>query len=274
MLEYESPFGALISDMDKTLVKGLVILETLAKSEEPRGVSDIARVLNLTKSNTHRLLQTLVARDYAFSEDGRYSLSPKMWVLGADAISKLDFRRVALPELRSLAEATSETVHMSIYEKAEVIYVEKIDSPQPIRAYTRVGGRAPAYCVATGKALLAFQTDDIIAEVLENLEPITPYTITDKATLRHELATIRERGFAMNRGGWRAEIGGIASPIFDSHSMPVAALGISGPTARLTDDLVPQLADLVKQAAARTSKMLGAALASDGFPKPANRNDV
>jgi len=246
--------------MDKTLVKGLVLLETLAKSDDPRGVSDIARELSLTKSNTHRLLQTLVAKGYVFSAAGKYSLSSKMWVLGADAISKLDFKRVALPELEKLAETTSETVHLSIYEKGQVIYVEKIDSPQPIRAYTKVGGRAPAHCVATGKVLLAFQSEDAIEEVLAHLDPTTPLTITDQAKMRDELVAIRARGYAINRGEWRAEIGGIAAPIFDSQSQPVAALGISGPTARIEDDRVPELAELVKQAAARISSMLGATL--------------
>ncbi|WP_353248049.1 IclR family transcriptional regulator [Salinisphaera sp. T31B1] len=246
--------------MDKTLVKGLVILETLARSDDPRGVSDIARELDLTKSNTHRLLQTLVAKDYVFSTGGKYRLSSKMWVLGADAISKLDFKRVALPELEKLAETTSETVHLSIYEKSEVIYVEKIDSPQPIRAYTKVGGRAPAHCVATGKVLLAFQSSEVIEEVLAHLEPITEYTITDQARMRDELDAIRGQGYAVNRGEWRSEIGGIAAPIFDSQSRPVAALGISGPKTRLSDERVPELAALVKQAAGRISTMLGATL--------------
>lgn len=252
--------------MDKTLVKGLKILETLSRSDEARGVSDIARELELTKSNIHRLLQTLAASDYVFSENGKYRLSSKMWALGAEAMSKLDFRRVALPEMRALAETTSETVHLSIYDHSEVIYLEKIDSPQPIRAYTKVGGRAPAYCVATGKVLLAFQDPETIESVTQDLTAATAYTVTDRATLMSELAEAKVRNYAVNRGGWRAEIGGIASVIFNSAGQPVAAIGISGPVTRLTDDLIPHLAALVKNAAARVSSILGARLNDDGTP--------
>ena len=94
----------------------------------------------------------------------------------------------------ALAERTSETVHVSVLDGAEVLYVDKVESPQPVRAYSRVGGRAPAYCVATGKALLAHAPDGVVAELSAALVRYTPRTITDPEALRKELRRVREIG--------------------------------------------------------------------------------
>ena len=244
--------------MDKTLVKGLSVLEALAQEETAQGVSELARRLDLSKSNTHRLLQTLAALGYVVSADGRYQLTPKLWVLGASSISRLDVRRIAMPELERLAEETRETVHLSVLDGDEAVYLEKIDSPQPIRAYTKIGGRAPAHCVATGKALLAFQSTGRDQCLPEQLPGYTDRSITSAGELRRELARIRNAGYALNRGEWRREIGGIGAPIFGPDSAVVAALGISGPTTRVNAATAPALANLVCRAAREVSRRMGA----------------
>ncbi len=104
---------------------------------------------------------------------------------------------------RSLADKTGETVHLSVFIENVVVYIDKIDSPQPVRAYSQIGKSAPAYCVATGKVLLAFQSEGVIARVCESLEQHTSRTITDPEELQRELARIRQLGYAINRGEWR-----------------------------------------------------------------------
>lgn len=244
--------------VDKTLAKGMSILEVLVAAEGPQGVSQLARTLGLSKSNTHRLLQTLSALGYVTSSEGRYALTPKLWVLGADLMSRLDVRRIAMPELERLAEETRETVHLSVLDRDEVIYVEKIDSPQPVRAYTKIGGRAPAYCVATGKALLACAPPESVERVAHGLRLFTPLTIADAAALRRELADVRAIGYAVNRGEWREEIGGIGAPIFDSRGEAIAALGISGPTGRINAGTIARFAPMVREAALAVSRRMGA----------------
>jgi DNA-binding IclR family transcriptional regulator len=244
--------------MDTTFLKGITVMETLATSERPRGVAELSRQLGLSKSNTHRLLQSLVTMGYAESSEGRYRLTPKIWRLGVNVIERLDVRSQALGPIRSLAEETKETVHLAILEGNEVTYLEKIDSPQPIRAYTRVGGRAPAYAVATGKAMLAFQPEARIASVMGALERYTPNTLADPERLAEELAKIRADGYAVNLGEWRAGVGGVAAPIYDAHGAVTAAVGVSGPVERLTPGQVTRFAALVGAAARRISLSLGA----------------
>lgn len=243
--------------MDKTFLKGLVLLEAMANSEKSVGVTDLATQLSLTKSNVHRLLQGLVHQGFArkVSDTGRYELTVKLWELGAKVFQRLDIRREALPFMKLLANETQETVHLSVLDGVEVLYVEKIDSPQPVRAYTTVGGRAPAQCVATGKAMLAWASEEVIAQVAEKLQRYTPWSIVTAQELHRQLQRIRLLGYAVNTCEWREQVVGVAAPVRDVTGAVVGALGISGPADRVSDrvisDVVPRLIELADSISAR-----------------------
>jgi len=159
--------------------------------------------------------------------------------------------------MRELARETRETVHLSVLDGLDVVYVDKIDSAQPLHAYSTVGGRAPAYAVATGKALLAFQAPDYIEHYGNLVRKHTEDTHISIPALKQELADVARVGYAMNRGEWRPGIGGIAAPIFNGLDKVVAAIGISGPLERLTHQKMAQYAPLVKQAARELSAHMG-----------------
>ena len=142
--------------MDKTLLKGLMVLEAVTDVDNPpRTIDALAARVGLTRSNTHRTLQTLIHAGYVIKDDdgGGYRGAVRLFELAARQLAQLDVRKLAAPFMRTLADQTGETVHLSVLDGFDVVYVDKIDSPQPIRAYSMVGGRAPAYAVATGKAL-------------------------------------------------------------------------------------------------------------------------
>jgi DNA-binding IclR family transcriptional regulator len=245
--------------MEKTLVKGLQLIEVLARSDGPRGVTQLAGELSLTKSNVHRLLKTLQSQGYLSYIDStsHYDLSLKLWELGSLVLSRLDIKKVAFPHLETLADRTRETVHLSIRDEREVVYIDKIDSPEPVRAYSRLGGRAPVYCVATGKALLAFAPEAVIQSVIDTLVPFTPRTVTTGPALRAELEMIRVSEYAVNRGEWRATVGGAAAPVRDSSGAVVAAVGISGPLERFKPTRVRELMSAVLATASAISAGLG-----------------
>jgi DNA-binding IclR family transcriptional regulator len=159
--------------------------------------------------------------------------------------------------MRKLADATGETVHLSIIDGIDVVYIEKIDSPQPIRAYSMVGGRAPAYAVATGKALLAHQIDGYVERYGDKIVRHTPATVTSLPLLKEELRKIVRVGYAINNGEWRAGVGGLAVTIFNLLDQPVAAVGISGPLERLTAKTMREFAPSVIECARDISRQLG-----------------
>ena len=176
--------------MDTTVVKALSVLEALAASAVPLGVTELATRLGLSKSNVHRLLQTLTVRGYVAQVDKRYTATTRLWELGALIISRLDVAHVAAPVMRRLVAEVDETAHLSILDMAacEVVSIHNVESTQPVRAYSRIGQRTPAHCVATGKALLSVQSAEALGALPEELRRFTAHTLSrrDALLVAHE----------------------------------------------------------------------------------------
>lgn len=244
--------------MDKTVAKALNLLENLVKSPEPLGVTDLAQRLDLTKSNVHRTLDTLRQLGYVeyLPEHRKYRASFKLWQLGTWISENLDIKQVASPHLHALAEETGETVHLCLLSGDSVVYIDKVDCKHHVRPATRIGGSAPAHCVSTGKAILAFR-EAALKSVLGKLERHTPQTIVDEAEFEAELAAIREKGIAYNRGEWHVETIGAAAPIRNAEGVVMAAVGVSIPTSRARMADVKKLAPSIRTTAYAISAALG-----------------
>lgn len=256
--------------MDGTLLKGLKVLEALVLSDQPRGITELARDLELTKSNLHRTLQTLIAAQYVHTPTpGRYACTLKLFELGSTVMSQVNVRSAGVPFMTKLLAETGETVHLSVLDKAEVIYVNKLDSAHPVRAYSSIGGRAPAYCVASGKALLAHSSEASLSDLGEfPLPAYTPRTITTLDGLQREMAQIRRQGFAVNRGEWRDTVYGIAAIVLDAAGNPAASIGISGPAERMKPVHMKQYQGIVVDAAKGLSRALGHNPCSEAVQHP------
>lgn len=245
--------------MDKTVVKALSLLETLAKSPEPMGVTELAERQGLTKSNAHRTVDTLRQLGYVeyLPEHRRYRASFKLWELGARVSDNLDIKQVASPYLHALADETGETVHLCLLSEQNVIYVDKVDCKHHVRPATRIGGSAPAHCVSTGKAILAFQDPAAIQKILDGLDRHTAKTIVSQKVFEAELATVREQGIAYNRGEWHVETIGAAAPIRNAEGAVIAAVGVSIPTSRARLADVKKLAPVIRRTADEISTAFG-----------------
>ena len=249
-----------MTNVDKTLSKGLAILEQMSGLDKATGVSDLAKAMNLTKSNVHRLLQSLKKLGYVrqCTHSPAYELTPKLWEMGSAYISRTDIHTAAFESMHLLARASSETIHLSILEGQDVVYIGKIDSPLPIRTYTQLGGRAPAHAVATGKVILAHQNPQIVTDLLpDTLESCTPKTVANKDQFIIELGKIRSVGFATNMGEWSTNVNGIAAPIWNVSQQVCAGIGITGPAERMDHASMLELAPIVVQAAKNISRSLG-----------------
>jgi IclR family KDG regulon transcriptional repressor len=232
--------------MDKTLLKGLRALEILATSERPLGVTEVAQRMGIVKSNAHRVLQTLVAAGFVvpLQDGGRYQLTLKLWSLGSAVAVSTDLRQLASPVLGRLRDATGETAFLALRDGMQVTFMEIQPSARAIRVHTAVGARMPAYCTSAGKVLLAF--DEATHGELECV------------ALRAEFKKILSQGYAINRGGYRKEVSGLAVPVVDAQGKFVASAGISGPTERFKAAAIKEWLPKVMQAGADISRMLGA----------------
>jgi IclR family transcriptional regulator, KDG regulon repressor len=245
--------------MNNTLLKGLAVLELLSRSDRALNLTQIGQELQMVKSNVHRLMQGLVETGFVVRDElaGTYVPSVKLWELGSAVLGKLNLRRHAEGQMQALMDATGESVHLSVLDGTEVVYVHKLDSADPIRAYTQIGGRVPAHCVATGKVQLAFGHGHALQAACASLRRHTSHTIIDRAAFVEDLGQVRSRGFAVNRGEWREAVWGIAAPIMDSCGFVIAAIGISGPASRFRDDVIGSWSDSVIGAASEISDALG-----------------
>ena len=245
--------------MDKTVVKALRVLETLARSPAPCALGEVAASCALTKSNAHRLLKTLQACHYVrqLPEARTYENTLRLWELGTHLLKRYDIRSVAGPFLTELHGRTREAVHLSILDEGEVIYLDKIDGVHAVGAYIRVGERAPAYCTSTGRAMLAFMSDEAISAACCHIERHTEKTVASEEEVRHRLAEIRRTGVSLTFGEWREGVVGVAAPIRTEIGAVVAAIGVAGPPDRMNDGNLAGYADAVRETAQDISDALG-----------------
>ena len=251
--------------IDKTVVKSLGMLERLVDLGRPTGVTELALATRLQKSNVHRILSTLRFLGYVRSNaDSSYEPTLRVWELGQRVHSRMSIAAAARPHLRRLVQETDETSHLAVFDGHEVVYVETVETANPVRAHTPLGGRAPAYCTASGKALLSGQPDSVIEEVARLSVRHSASTITRHEDLTAALRLIRERGYATNIGEFRPNVAGVAAPVLNPRGEVVAAVGIAGPLDRLKPARIRQLAPVVIGVAQDISAALGVGIGHQG----------
>jgi IclR family KDG regulon transcriptional repressor len=244
--------------LDSTILKGLSMIEVLANAASPMGVTALGRALDLQKSNVHRTLQTLVEAGYVERDEatGRYALGLKIWELGTRVVGRNQLRRIARSFMRALHQETSENIYLVLLKDTDVLYLETIDAIFPLRPMMKTGARTPAVFPATGKAVLAFRPDrDVL--VATTIATVKEAASLDRKKVLKELATIRRTGFAISVGGWTAGMTSIAAPIMSVGRPPVAALGLGGPSERVTPEHYDRLSKAVMNAATCIADMIG-----------------
>ncbi len=216
------------------------ILEILKGDGIEYTSTEIARALDLDKSTVYKLLAVLshygvVQRDEMTK---RYSLGIALADYGRIALENLDIRHVAKPILRELMEFSGETAAIGVLQGTKVVMVDKKEPLVRLRVTPAIGWRFPATLSATGKVLLAWLPEDRIDEIIqkEGLPSTASKSVTDPIAYKADLAEIRKRGFAMQAEQFYDGVSAVAAPVFDPRGRAVAALSLSGPTYRMTEE--------------------------------------
>ncbi len=239
----------------------LRVLKAFRAGPGELGVSDIARDLGLGKSTVHRLVRTLVAEGFLTQDrgSGRYRLGLVLAELGAAATMDVNFHAAAIGPLEELWKLTGETVQLAVLDGRQVVFVERIESPNTLRLFNQVGRRNWAHASATGKALLAHLPPQELDRLLDGweLQAVTPHTITDHQVLRDELAVVRARGYSQNVNESSIGIVSVGAPIRNAAGEVVAAVSSAGPALRLQATAMEDHAGAVLAAAEAISRNLG-----------------
>ena len=231
------------------------LLEVLAEAGGELALSEIAASSALPLPTIHRLVRTLVNRGYVRQlPSRRYALGPRLINLGERASGMLgDWAR---PWLTDLVEALGETTNLSMIDGNRATYVAQVPSRHSMRMFTEVGRRVYLHCTGVGKALLAQRGDDEVLELLHRagMPAQTAHTIVDPDTLLAQIRQIRQLGYALDDGEQEIGVRCVAVPVLGGPSS--YAISVSGPTARMTAELVDRAVPLMRTAAKELSSDL------------------
>ncbi|MDQ7903774.1 IclR family transcriptional regulator [Phytohabitans sp. ZYX-F-186] len=247
------------SDEVNVLVKALDILDRMA-TDAPCTVAQLCQHTGVTKPAAYRILKTLDQRGYVVRDEVRreYSLGPALYGLSRAARNSTDLVRLARPAMQALHEEFGETVNLGVVSHGQVVYLDAIESVQRLRTTVQIALRDNIHTTALGKTILAALPEQEVREQLAEADwsPITPNTLGSAEALLADLPRFRAQGYAIddeeNEVGSRC----VASSILDSAGRPVAAISVSAPTPRMTDETLATIgARLVE-----TCKRVGDAL--------------
>lgn len=243
--------------------RAISVLQVLAR-RGVAGVTEISTELRVPKSTIFRLLGTLEARKLVeqMTTRGAYRLGNGVVQLASGSTRKHDLSLISRSACHELAEVAGETVNIAIDDGGAVVSIDQVISSATVTTVNWVGQRSPFHATAAGKVFLAHMTEpEVRARLVEPLERFTASTIVDLKTLMDHLDTVRALGFAVSQEEQEPGLASVAAPIWNLDGSLIAALAISGPTFRVNDETIPELAELVQFAAARISER-------NGYPKP------
>ena len=243
-----------------TVSKSLDLIEAVAYSQEGLTITQIADVLERPKSSIFRYLATLEQRGYLERNPitQRYLLGMKFLQLGATYSQRWDLTNAATAVLLELRDQTLETVNLAMPRNNRVVYLQTIQSPQPVRVTEQLGLDSPMHATALGKVMLSLMPPQLVQIVLaRQMERFTDSTITEPVKLLDELSRIREIGYAIDDCESSLEIRCVASPIQNRNGELVAAISISAPSYRFSLERAQKIGTVVFSAARKISSRLG-----------------
>jgi IclR family transcriptional regulator, acetate operon repressor len=243
----------------QSIERAIAILECLRAADGPLALSDIARRLTLSPSTAHRLIRALVVAGYVEQDESteRYRLGLGVAVLGQRAIESSGYQ-LARPVLIELSERTGESVSLGIRRALDVVVIDHVAGSSPLRFDHTTGSALAIYASAMGKVLLASSTSAAEREVdrIGGFEAFTERTITDRSALLTELCAVSTNGYAINMEERYVGVSGIAAPVRSARGHAHAAVGVQGPSIRLSPQRLTELAPLVRDAADRIAALV------------------
>lgn len=249
--------GYIVPNLDRALT----VLEFLVQGHKACGVSDISRALNIPKNSVFRILQTLTARGYTSvgEYDRLYQVTGKLLSLGHAIVSDSSLLEMSYESLAALRDESRETVLIGVMVHHRGMVLDQYPSPQPVKFLIGIGHQFPLHTAAPGKIFLAYLPEQQRNEMLREMDFVryTDKTITDKKEFLKELLTVREQGYALDRGEELESLRCVAAPIFNYRSEVVAAVWITCPAFRVSEEHLLALSEPTVRAARTISVKLG-----------------
>jgi len=245
----------------KSLLKAIDTIDAVAEAGNA-GIRELSSITGFPPSTIHRIVTTLVERNY-FQQDPvtrRYSLSYRFLELGSRYQQQTHLPTIALPHLEQLMAESRESVNLAVRDGDSMVYLDIVQSNYSmLRLFTQPGVRVPLYATGVGKLFLSQMQDSELDAYLRRSKPTpyTPCTMVKKANIVNDLKKIRTRGYAVDNQEMEEGVRCVAALIFNHHGKPAASVSITGAAMRITPDRIEQFGTLAKACAAAISSRLG-----------------
>lgn len=240
--------------------RALQILGLFSLGKPNLGISEISRALDLHKGTVQGLVRTLTKGGFLQKdlETRKYQLGLRIYELGAILAGSLEINQKATNPANQLAKRTQHLVRVAIMDRdSALVTLDAYPKSQPFYS-PQFGPRAPLYCTALGKAILAFLDQQELDVYLERVKliPYTSNTIIQKGRLLKDLKETRKRGYSINREEHLLGRAAIGAPIFGREGYPVASIVIIIDPSQL-DEKINKLAQEIKKTALEISQLMG-----------------
>lgn len=248
------------SDSIQSVERAFAVLRVISRHGASVPLAVIAEETNLPKSTVSRLLSTMVLIGTVDRVgEGRYSIGAAMRAIVQPAVGLAELTALARPYLRDLVDRVGEDAGLAVADGVDVLYIDQVQSSQPVQVQDWTGQRFAAHTTAAGYVLLGALPASELAEFLAaDLERPTSSTITDPQALRRLIGVAIQDGFAWTYEAWAEGINGAAAPITNAAGDVVAAINLYGPSYRFPgDDNAGEITKLLVEAAGQISRHLG-----------------
>lgn len=242
--------------MHQPTLRVLEIIRYISKAREGVRLADLSRELNIPKSTILPILQTLCEQRYLHNDNGIYGVGTTLFSLGADFAGRFPTLKLVREQLSELVAIFGETCFFGVLEDGNVLYVDKVDSPNPLRMLISTGKKLPAYATGIGKALLMGKSEDELKTLYpDGLTALTENTITDFGVLTKQLSVAEKQGIAQEVEESVEHIRCFAVPI-KKHGKTVAAISVAIPVFRFVNGNERNYAATLKTAAENISRII------------------
>lgn len=238
----------------KTLARGLRVFSAFTPERPEASLTDISELLSVDPSTASRFVFTLEELGYLERnpETKLYRVSPMTYSLTVSLSGPRNLRKVSLPHMEDLRDATGETVVLGVRDAAEIVIIEVVETRHFLAPRGWIGGRVPVYCSALGKSVLAHMPSGELARLLDTISmtPRTSNTVTNRMDFLADLEKTRQRGWSANQEEFTQGIVSVGAPIFSGNGEIAGAICVDVPTVRnVNGRTLEQLAEKVVQTA-------------------------
>ncbi len=251
------------SSQSQTVTRAIDVLNLFTAERPDLGIMEMSRLLGISKSSVHRLATTLESAGYLRQDQAnqRYQLGFKVLQLANILLTSLKFRDIAFPWMERLRSQTNETVSLYVADRDARICIERLEGTQDIRFVVDINMRLPLHTGAAGKLLLAYQSETVrrhfIAQWQTESDSLFSHSHGTPDEFERELSSIHKQGYAISIGERITYAAALAVPILNYRAEILAALTISGPSVRFTEEHILQWLPSAQMAARAISEQMG-----------------